>query len=62
MKSTQLCSKSDESRLVDDSEWIVVTRNDDFISAHPPYLPDDDLPVPLWTDQYSNLFLILAPR
>ncbi len=65
MKSTRLCSKSDENRLVDESEWIVVTRNDDFISAHPsrpPYLPDDDLHVPLWTDQYSNLFLILVPR
>lgn len=65
MKSTRLCSKSDENRLVDGSEWIVVTRNDDFISTHPsrpPYLPDDDLHVPLWTDQYSNLFLILAPR
>ncbi len=65
MKSTRLCSKSDESRMVDVSKWIVVTRSDDFLSAHPsrpPHLPDDDLQVPLWTDQYSNLFRILAPR
>ncbi len=65
MKTTRRCTQADESRLINPSEWIVVTRNEDFLRTHPSQpakLPDNDLHVPLWTDQYSNLFRILAPR
>ena len=65
MKTTRLCTVADESRLVDPSEWIVVTRNEDFLRTHPSQtenMPKDDLHVPLWTDQYSNLFRILVTR
>ena len=44
---------------------MLMTRNDNLLRACPSNLPDakgDDLRVPLWTDQYSNLFQILAPQ
>jgi hypothetical protein len=45
------------------SEWILVTKNDEFMDspavrdAITPVEPDKKLP--LWTDQYSNLFQIM---
>ena len=41
---------------------MLLTRDDEFVRAlpsDPPNSPDDDANVPLWTDQYSNLFRIL---
>ena len=39
-----------------------MTDNADFLKAVPPYPQEEDdadLTVPLWTDQYNNLFEIL---
>ena len=44
---------------------MLVTRDEGFLRANPSQPPDsddDDLQVPLWTDQYSNLFQILSTR
>jgi SAM-dependent methyltransferase len=45
------------------SDWILLTKNDDFVRAVPSVLPwdanKDQFRVPLWTDRYSNLFRIL---
>ena len=43
--------------------WVLATRNAAFLKANPSDPLDwgeDDLPAPLWTDQYSNLFQILV--
>lgn len=63
MKATRICAKEDKPRLLSGNEWMLVTANDEFLQAHPsqPTKSDeDDQRVPLWTDQYSNLFQILA--
>ena len=62
MKTTRICAKGDEQRLLNGNEWVLVTRNGAFLRAHPckpSFSAEDDQIVPLWTDQYSNLFQIL---
>ena len=44
------------------SDWMLVTDNEEFLEAVQPWPPEDDpgdFTVPLWTDQYHNLFRIL---
>lgn len=62
MKTTWINGREDDARLLDNNEWMLVTRNEEFLQANPSDLdePDEDLVVPLWTDQYSNLFQILS--
>jgi hypothetical protein len=63
MKYVRLCGEKNEERMRYGNSWILVTQNDDFVKSHPPrplHSDDDDLVVPLWTDQYSNLFQILS--
>ena len=63
MKDVRIDGAADEERMRYDNTWMLLTENDDFIRTHPPQpptSPDDDLVVPLWTDQYSNLFQILS--
>ena len=46
-----------------ENEWVLVTRNDDFLTKHPSteeFFADDAIVVPLWTDDYSNLYQILS--
>ena len=65
MQASRIIAEGDENRLQDHSEWVLVTRNQRFLQANPSDPPDwgdDDLPAPLWTDQYSNLFQILTDR
>jgi hypothetical protein len=65
MQVSRIVATGDPSRLQSASQWVLVTNNDDFLRANPSDPPDwgnDDLPAPLWTDQYSNLFQILATR
>jgi hypothetical protein len=45
--------------------WVLLTRSEAFVRAvpsDPPDWPEDGPSVPLWTDQYSNLFRILKGR
>lgn len=63
MKAARICGAEDKERMLNGNQWMLVTRNEDFLRAHPgrsPDSPDDKLVVPLWTDQYSNLFQILS--
>ena len=63
MKTTHIESTGDEDRLTDGSNWMLMTRNDGLLRACPSNLPNasaDDLRVPLWTDQYSNLFRLIV--
>lgn len=63
MKATRICGKEDRTRLLASSEWVLVTRDEEFVKAHPsdpPKLAYDDWKVPLWTDHFSNLFQILS--
>jgi spermidine synthase len=63
MKFVRISDSGDKTRLSSISEWMLVTRNDAFLAAHPQKADDEDddnLVVPLWTDQYSNLFQILS--
>jgi hypothetical protein len=63
LKTTRICAEKDEDRLLSSNEWVLLTRNEAFLRAHPPkpaFSADDDQRVPLWTDQYSNLFQILS--
>ena len=65
LETTHIWAEGDEDRLTDGSNWMLMTRNDNLLRACPSNRPDakgDDLRVPLWTDQYSNLFQILAPQ
>lgn len=62
METRQINAPGDEDRLIDSNEWVLVTRNDDFLAKNPATTADadDDLVVPLWTDDYSNLYQILS--
>ena len=55
--------KRGRDELLMESTWVLLTRNREFVRANPSEPPssaaDDDPNVPLWTDQYSNLFRIL---
>lgn len=46
------------------TDYILVTRNQEFLKAHPPQLPSyaKHVDVPLWTDHRHNLFQILQNR
>jgi hypothetical protein len=65
MKMIRVFSPFDERRCEMPNYWALLTTNPDFIKAVPPVLPPegrryhDDFTVPLWTDQYNNLFQIL---
>lgn len=55
----------DDGLLLESNDWILVTANDSFLRKHPPKCKefgDEDLDVPLWTDDYSNLFQILSGK
>ena len=54
-----------ELNLVSSSTWMLLTRDEAFVRDLPSDPPDwarDGIDVPLWTDQYSNLFRILKSR
>jgi hypothetical protein len=63
MKTSRIHADGDDSRSLDSNEWVLVTRNNDFLEKHPStsaHFDDDVVVVPLWTDDYSNLFQILT--
>ncbi len=52
----------EERQLLSPSTWVLLTRDEAFaraVPSEPRDWPDDDPKVPLWTDQYSNMFRIL---
>lgn len=62
LKCEKISSNDDDSRLVFGSDWMLLTRNEDFLRAiarfSVPMQGDISMDVP-WTDRYSNLFRIL---
>jgi protein-L-isoaspartate O-methyltransferase len=66
MRASRIDDAGNESRLQGGSLWVLVSNNDRFLLANPSRPADwgnDNFAAPLWTDQYSNLFQILAsPR
>ncbi len=63
--SAQVYFSGEGDPLADVSDWMLVTRNADLLRAISPVASprsDNDVRVPLWTDQYSNLFRILTRK
>ncbi len=63
MQCVEIANSGDNERMINGSDWMLVKQNDAFLAAHPQEksdAADEDLVVPLWTDQYSNLFQILS--
>jgi hypothetical protein len=62
MQASRIYGEGDDSRLLATNYWVLVTENKAFLKAHPSDPLDwgeDNVPAPLWTDQYSNLYQIL---
>jgi hypothetical protein len=62
----RLISNSDDLRkLVDSSDWVLLTRNEGFLSELDDSTLQEEIKVPskleVWTDDYNNLFQILRP-
>ena len=62
----RLISDSDDLRkLIDASDWVLVTRDQDFLrDLDATTLPEQITVLPrlrLWTDDYNNLFQVLRP-
>jgi SAM-dependent methyltransferase len=62
----RLITNSDDLRkLIDASDWVLVTRNDRFLSDLDAATLQEPVEMPpklrLWTDDYNNLFQILRP-
>jgi hypothetical protein len=62
----QLISNGDDTRkLIDSSDWVLVTRNASFLSELDTSRMVDPILVPahlrLWTDDHNNVFQILRP-
>ena len=58
---TRIYTEANERNLIYRADWMLLTRNAEFLSSHPSDPPDNVVPrrVRLWTDHYSNLFEIL---
>jgi hypothetical protein len=62
----RLISNNDDLRkLIDAADWMLLTRNQDFLLKLDENTLQDSVDVPptlrLWTDDYNNLFQILRP-
>ncbi len=63
---SRLISNSDDQRkLIDAADWMLVTRNQDFLLKLDETTLQDSVDMPpnlrVWTDDYNNLFQILRP-
>jgi len=63
---SRLISTSDDQRkLIDAADWMLVTRNQDFLLKLDETTLQDSIDMPaklrVWTDDYNNLFQILRP-
>lgn len=60
---TRVMTEFDKSKLLYRTDFMMLTRNEEFLDKVKPVLVDKYLEptyeVPLWTDKYSNLFTIL---
>jgi hypothetical protein len=60
-----IASEEDASRLISSADWVLVTRNEDFLNKPETFAGSEIIKVPpnlrLWTDDFNNLFEILRP-
>jgi hypothetical protein len=62
LQTIRVSTPEDEARLVDFSDWMLLTADEGLVKAIPSLPPPDardDFQVPLWTDARSDLFAIL---
>jgi hypothetical protein len=60
-----IASDEDAPRLISSADWVLVTRNQEFLNKPETFAGSQSINVParlrLWTDDYNNLFEILRP-
>jgi hypothetical protein len=60
-----IASDEDAPQLLSSADWVLVTRNQEFLNKPETFAGSQRIEVPpgvrLWTDDYNNLFKILRP-
>jgi hypothetical protein len=60
-----IASDDDAAMMVSTADWVLVTRNQDFLNKPETFAGSQAIEVPprlrLWTDDYNNLYEILRP-
>jgi hypothetical protein len=60
-----IASDEDAPRMISSADWVLVTRNQEFLNKPDTFAGSESIEVPahlrLWTDGYNNLFEILRP-
>lgn len=56
-------NEGNDERLVDVTEWVLVTKDEGFLRRVREKVRDTEIPLPpgirLWTDDYNSLFTVL---
>ncbi len=64
-EARMIINEDNHRKLVDSSDWVLVTRNHRFLDALDTTVPIEPISVPahlrVWTDDFNNLFQILRP-
>jgi len=65
VESRLISNNDDQRKLIDAADWMLITRNQDFLLKLDETVLQDSIDMPpklrLWTDDYNNLFQILRP-
>jgi SAM-dependent methyltransferase len=65
VESRLISNNDDQRKLIDAADWMLLTRNQDFLLKLDETVLQDSIDMPpklrLWTDDYNNLFQILRP-
>jgi SAM-dependent methyltransferase len=60
-----ISSDEDVTMMVSPADWVLVTRNEEFLNKPETFAGSENITVPphlrLWTDDYNNLYEILRP-
>jgi SAM-dependent methyltransferase len=60
-----IASDEDAQRMISSADWVLVTRNQEFLNKPDTFAGSETIEVPahlhLWTDGYNDLFEILRP-
>ena len=61
MRALYVENYGSDSRDVSSSDWVLLTRNHDFLDIPAVRVDEEPLPPPgpLWTDDFSSLFEVL---
>jgi hypothetical protein len=65
VESRLISNNDDQHKLIDAADWMLLTRNQDFLLKLDETVLQDSIDIPpklrVWTDDYNNLFQILRP-